>query len=64
MYDDNIQARAPSSLTSAVDEIAEESGRDQSEVIRRLIRLGIMDCEQCGTEAALAVGERLGENDG
>lgn len=59
MFDDDIRARAPCRLAEAIEEVADDAGVEKSEAIRRLLRLGLQDCDQLGTDAALRAGDQF-----
>jgi predicted DNA-binding protein len=51
--DGRLQVRTETEMETRVDEIATRTGLDRSEVVRRLIRLGLDDIDQIGDEALL-----------
>ncbi len=53
-YDDAVRCRVRSSVAGDIEDLAERAGLSESEVIRRLLRLGLQDIEQIGDEALLA----------
>jgi len=56
MYDDQLTARADSDLVDDIEDAAERTGLKKSEVIRRLLELGIEEVETAGDVALLEVG--------
>jgi len=52
-FDDSVRFRTSENLVEQIDEIATRTGFDRSEVLRRLVRLGLEDIDQIGDEALL-----------
>lgn len=50
--------RCEDSLVANVDEIADRTGLPESEVIRRLIRLGLQDIDEIGDEVLFGAVSR------
>jgi hypothetical protein len=48
-----LNARAEEDTVADITDIAERTGLDDSEIIRRLVRLGLQDVEEIGDEALL-----------
>ncbi|QRY21775.1 MULTISPECIES: hypothetical protein [Halobacterium] len=56
MYDDQLTARADSSLVNDIEAAADRTNLKKSEVIRRLLHLGINEVESTGDVALLTAG--------
>ena len=52
-YDDQLRTRCEGTLLDHADEIADRTGLDRSQVIRRLLRLGLKDVDDCGDQVLL-----------
>jgi len=52
-FNDSVRFRTRSELVEDVDDIVDRTGFDRSEVLRRLVRLGLEDIDQIGDEALL-----------
>lgn len=61
-YDDDVRCRVRSSVASDIGDLADRTGLSESEVIRRLLRLGLQDIGQIGDEALLAAAPSESEN--
>jgi len=57
-YDGRLSTRCERPLLDEVDEIAERTGLDRSDVVRRLLRLGVEDVSETGDEILL--GQNVG----
>lgn len=53
MYDDQLTARADSDLVESIEAAAERTGLKKSEVIRRLLQIGVNKIESAGDVALL-----------
>jgi replication-associated recombination protein RarA len=51
MFTDDVRFRECDAIVERVEELAEETGCDKSEVYRRLVRLGLDDIGQIGASA-------------
>lgn len=53
MYEDKVQFRASTDMSQRIEQISRRTGLKESEVCRRLVRLGFDDIDQIGDEALL-----------
>lgn len=60
-YDDTIRARAESEVVDEISTIADRTDLRESEVIRRLINLGLQDIREIGDEVLLNAGSQTTE---
>jgi len=51
MFDDNVRFRESGAVVERVEQLADQSEYDKSEVYRRLLRLGLDDVSQMGHDA-------------
>jgi hypothetical protein len=51
MFDDDVRFRESGTVVDRVEEIADRTDFDKSEVYRRLLRLGLDDIDQLGDDA-------------
>ncbi|MFW6434812.1 MAG: hypothetical protein ACOCY1_00380 [Halovenus sp.] len=56
-YDDTIKARAEPEEVDEIEAIAERTDLHESEVVRRLVNLGLQDIREIGDEVLLNVGD-------